>query len=359
LTVRVDDVGSFPLPRWVTRAEFTQAAELFWKAHTSDQSFEQIARNRFLRTKFIEPTVSAFRMKQRAGLDIPNYPQFRDMAEMFQRVLNPDLTIDKKSAIIPELIVLDHSAEIFPEDHDSGTNLRVCITGPLELAYRAFKAAGMTQDVLLRLSESVRAFIHNAVLPENRNVLLLTLDEPSLGLFSLPVADEIITKVIDSTLVDLPSGVIAAIHLHSFSRLEPVLETENIQVIGGEFAGDPTNFSFIDPSIFREKGKSLRAGIAVSALDRLVSDYVERTPGADYHIYDDAGELAKVVESVELIRDRFQTLSKRYGELIRYVGPDCGLGSWIFPEVASLLLHRVVEAVAESADRRDSPLGKP
>jgi len=36
-----------------------------------------------------------------------------------------------------------------------------------------------------------------------------------------------------------------------------------------------------------------------------------------------------------------------YGDRLRFVGPDCGLGGWRIPEVAFLLLSRTSEVIKE------------
>ena len=345
MIVEINDVGSFPLPFGVTKQDATKAATLFWKAYTSGKNFDSIVKNRFVNSKFIEPVKHIFIQKIQTGLDIPSYPQIRDMNEMFLNFLDSTLQIDTQKALIPELVVLEHTADEIRETQNYDMNIGVCVTGPLQLAHQTFKNAGMTRDILMRLSDSVKAYIQNAVSLNEYNVVLITIDEPYLGIVDLPVSDDIIREVLDHTLEDLPENILTAIHLHSFSRLIPILDSEKIQIIGGEFAGDPSNFSFVEPDVFREQKKLLRAGISMSAIDRMVTDYVETTPGASFNIYNDPKGLTDVVESIETIRNRYQHLKGKYHNLIRLVGPDCGLSSWIYPEVASLLLKRTVDAI--------------
>ncbi len=135
----IDDIGSFPLPKGITR--------------------EWVRQN--LNTKEYEEMVQrAFLMKAKV-LDAPTYPQFRDMIEMFIEPIKANQVepylIDRNKATIPELEYVEKMKV---------EAVRVCITGPFELYYREFGGV-IYEDVLLNLAESVRRFVDNAAKHEN------------------------------------------------------------------------------------------------------------------------------------------------------------------------------------------------
>jgi 5-methyltetrahydropteroyltriglutamate--homocysteine methyltransferase len=56
-----------------------------------------------------------------------------------------------------------------------------------------------------------------------------------------------------------------------------------------------------------------------------------------------------LIDSEEVIKRRFHTAKKIFGETMAFAGPDCGLGGWPTQRVAQLLLKRTVDVV-RSAD---------
>ncbi|MEM2458407.1 MAG: 5-methyltetrahydropteroyltriglutamate--homocysteine methyltransferase, partial [Archaeoglobaceae archaeon] len=108
-----DDIGSFPLPAGISR-------EWVEKNFQSKEYEEMVQRAFLMKAKFVE---------------VPNYPQFRDMVKMFlEPIRNPEFQddaylISEKEAIIPEVEFVE---KIKVE------RLRVCVTGVFELYYREF-----------------------------------------------------------------------------------------------------------------------------------------------------------------------------------------------------------------------------
>jgi 5-methyltetrahydropteroyltriglutamate--homocysteine methyltransferase len=56
----------------------------------------------------------------------------------------------------------------------------------------------------------------------------------------------------------------------------------------------------------------------------------------------------QLVDSVDIIRNRYRFAKEKYGERMTFTGPDCGLGGWPTQDVAALLLKRTIEAVRTS-----------
>ena len=47
----------------------------------------------------------------------------------------------------------------------------------------------------------------------------------------------------------------------------------------------------------------------------------------------------------EEIKKRYLSAIEKFGDRMRFSGPDCGLGSWPSQEAAQLLLKRTVRAI--------------
>ena len=116
-----DDIGSFPLPKGINREWVEQAQK------NNDPELGTILKK-------------AMWKKIDAGVDVPTYPQFRDMIRMFM-----DPIEDPEAEESPYLIKKDR-AEIFEllalKDICRDRPIRVCVTGPVELYISAFGSTG-------------------------------------------------------------------------------------------------------------------------------------------------------------------------------------------------------------------------
>lgn len=306
----IDDIGSFPLPRGISR--------------------EWVDKN--LKSKEYEEMVQrAFLMKAK-HIDCPTYPQFRDMVKMFMepiRMYQEDAyLIEKSKAVIQEL---EYVQGLKVE------NVRVCITGPFELYYREFGGI-IYEDVILNLAESVRRFAENACKYEN--VKCISIDEPSLGIApDLQPDDDLIQRVFDYNL-----SADIQIHLHEPLFYEKLLETD-IDIIGVECAKKPENMDFIDPETVESAEKKLRIGIARSDIDGIIAEF-NSTHNVNAWGNEEMISLAiEEIESVDKIAERIEIAYNKFGSLISYVGPDCGLFSFPTQELAIQLLENVRKAV--------------
>ncbi|MFX1511935.1 MAG: hypothetical protein ACFFCQ_05060 [Promethearchaeota archaeon] len=343
--IETDDIGSFPLPSGISKKACHSAAMLFHKAWLKGLKFDEIEKNRYIKSNFIEPLIQTFMLKQATGLDYPNYPQFRDMNTQFLALLNDSLSIAPEEAIIPEIEVLHEFAERKYEEKGEKTSLQVCITGPIELAIAKFEPSVVSDELIVQLALVVAEFVSNSVKKtEFLETAIISIDEPRLGLVDLPMLSDdgiihalnIVTKECASTR--------GLIHLHSFSKAALVAEVKYINIIAGEFASDPNNYVFVDQTLFRKSHKKLRAGIAISSFDSLLNRYYE-AKGVDKHILKSPEALMKTLEPVKTIHSRLKKVLKDFGDIVVLVGPDCGLGGWIFPEVAAQMLINIVDVV--------------
>ncbi len=308
----IDDIGSFPLPKGITR--------------------EWVRQN--LNTKEYEEMVQrAFLMKAKV-LDAPTYPQFRDMIEMFIEPIKANQVepylIDRNKATIPELEYVEKMKV---------EAVRVCITGPFELYYREFGGV-IYEDVLLNLAESVRRFVDNAA--KHENVVCISIDEPSLGIApDLQPDEELLQRALDYKVKQD-----VQIHLHEPLYYEKILET-SIDVIGIECAKKPENMDFIDAEIVDSADKKLRIGVARSDIDGIIAEF-NAMHGVNAWGNEELISLAiDEIEPVEKIKQRVKAAKERFGELLAYIGPDCGLFSFPSQELALQWLENVRKAATE------------
>jgi 5-methyltetrahydropteroyltriglutamate--homocysteine methyltransferase len=53
------------------------------------------------------------------------------------------------------------------------------------------------------------------------------------------------------------------------------------------------------------------------------------------------------LETPTVIAKRLKLFYRRFGNLIKYVGPDCGLGSWPNQRIAFILLSNVAQGIRD------------
>ena len=308
-----DDIGSFPLPAGIRRE---------W------------AEKNYGTKEYAEMVKRAYLMKLKAGVELPNYPQFRDMNQMF---LNPikneefqeePYLIRKKHALIPEVSALmDMEVEA----------LRVCITGPFEIYYREFGGI-IYNDLLDKIAMSIERFVENL----NPDVVrCISFDEPSLGTNPelQPTHDQLETAYGKMKF----SGDVQ-IHLHSPLFYTEILDLRSINVIGIESARDERAMDFVDPEDLESHDKFLRIGIARSDIDGIVAEYNSRYRVNVWGDPDKIGLAIDEIENPETIEKRLRRALDLFGERLKYIGPDCGLFSFPSQENAVKLLENVREA---------------
>jgi 5-methyltetrahydropteroyltriglutamate--homocysteine methyltransferase len=307
-----DDIGSFPLPRGVR--------------------LENLSRDQYL--NLVRDVLD---QKSRAGVEVPTYPQFRDMIRMFMdEIENPDhaespYLIKKEHARIMELLALP-----------PGQELRVCVTGPVELYISAFGATHYP-DILYNLAESVARFLDKA--KSDAKMAVASLDEPSLGLSSNIIfsEDEILQAL--EVASEPCRGMDCEVHLHSPLYAEACARVPGISIIGIESAAHPDYLQLIDRKVLEETDSYLRAGIARTDILSM-SARLNETLGTN--LWNDMKRLEKEIlelESPQVMRKRLDKAYARFGGRLRATGPDCGLGSWPSQDLAGRILSNCAAAV--------------
>lgn len=310
-----DDIGSYPLPKGV---------------RLDDLSREQ----------YLELVKDTLAQKIAAGVEVPTYPQFRDMISMF---LDPIEKPENQES--PYLIKKENTEIVELMAIPPGCRIRVCVTGPVELYLSAFGATNYT-DILYDLARSVARFLERAL--ESGKVAVASLDEPSLGISSTVVFEkEEILKALEIAS-DPCKGIDCEVHLHSPLYAEPCARVPGLSIIGVESAAHPDYLKLIDRKLLEETDTYLRAGIARTDILAMAANLNDRL---GINLWDDPARLEREIfamESVEVIKGRLEAARKSFGDRLRAVGPDCGLGSWPSQSMASLLLTNCAAAVTSS-----------
>lgn len=336
-----DDIGSYPLPQGITK-EWVQKA---FSKHSEREKLFQIIN-------------AAFQQKIDAGVEAPTYPQYQDMNEQFLSVIrDPENTeelfkVKEKAARIVELEAVQPAAQMYMQSHGEKQNSRVCVTGPLEMYLKEFGGTEYT-DILYLLAESVDRFLKNSI--ENSgylNISVVSIDEPSIGINPQVMFDddELIQALKIATRSAHRKGIDVQIHLHSPLHYKLACDTSQINVIGVESAGHPSYLDLVDKRVLDESDSFLRVGIARTDISNLVSVLNDKY---GTNVWKDTSRLQEIVtelETPDIISKRLEKAYSIFGERIKYVGPDCGLGSWPSQQIASRLLQNVAAGIQMSGN---------
>jgi len=317
--MKFDDIGSFPLPEGITRDQAERMAE--------DNDIEY--------SRMVE---KAFLMKIKSGVEVVNYPQFRNMVSQFMNVIEKEkfweepFVIRKKHAEIVEVKAI--------RNLDFDGEFRVCVTGPFELCYSKFGSADFP-DIIIALSKSLRRFVESSM--EAVEVGVVSVDEPSLGTNPEVQPDEELIK--EAMRAFKFNNAVVQIHLHSPVFYSQFLDVNSVDVVGIEAASSPEVLEFIEREEIESAGKGLRIGIARSDIDSLIAEYNSRY---GVNLWKEKEKISSAVNELEnpgIIEKRLETAYEKFDDLIEFIGPDCGLGSWPTQESAVRLLKNVRKAV--------------
>jgi len=332
-----DDIGSYPLPEGVQKQWIKEA---FANLSTS-------------KTKLYELLQDALWQKLNAGVEVPTYPQFQNMITQFSEpIMDEDRTeapllIKDAEAKIHELAALEPVAVEYKEHTGEKLKLRICVTGPIELYYKLFPPPVYT-DVLSNIATSVGRFIKLAVeSARNYDVVCASIDEPSMGLDPRIEEDGIITALELASEYAHQTGIDTQIHLHSPIFYETVCQVKGLKVIGMESAAQPSLLALIDKKQLDNYDKFLRIGVARTDILSMAAEYDELH---HTNAFKDKGILKTVVteyNSPEKITKRLEKAYSIFGDRIKYVGPDCGLGPFPSQELAYMVLKNTAEGILD------------
>jgi 5-methyltetrahydropteroyltriglutamate--homocysteine methyltransferase len=327
-------------------------------------------------TKFFENKVmTSFFDKIEAGIDVPNYPQYRDMNQMFFDVIEgigkingsyietAMLTLKEGKSVVPEVSVIkDHSQEIYEKLGDP-FQLRVCITGPYTIsslfAYKDKNTFTRLGNVLTQIVEA------NVFNNKHGSVALVSVDEPVFGFVDDPLLDrgsegrENLLKAWESITQKIQAkGAQTCLHLHNTSD-ELFWEVKSLNVIESHFRD-----SFYEAKRTKERlestDKFLKASIVVTDFDQLIRDKIMATSKQKLNEITVNEKIAETwknitkkqtdptifVENIKLIEERLAKIVGFFGEnRVPCAGPECGLKGFPTYESAMECLKRVSKAV--------------
>lgn len=331
-----DDIGSYPLPE-----------------NTSKEWVQNAFKNRDEDEKLFKVINDAFQQKIDAGVDIPTYPQYQDMNEQFLRVIRDEnccegpFDVKLECARIEELEAIETVAKAYREKYGETLKTRICVTGPTELFLKEFGGKAYT-DIYDLFAKSVNKFVRQAMKSaKNFKITTVSLDEPSIGLNpALSFGEEdIISALTEATRAASKWGADVEIHLHSALYFNLACQTPTINVVGIESAGTPSYLDLLDKKVFEDTDTFMRLGIARTDIYGLAGVLNDKY---NTNVWKDPQYLSEIVTEMEtpkVITKRLRLAYRRFGNLIKYAGPDCGLGSWPNQKIAFMLLSNVEQGL--------------
>lgn len=343
---KFDDVGSFPLEDNIDKETFDR---FYWIAYKAFVNKNDIYQNKGIQIHFIQPIFDSLKYKLSAGVEIINYPQHMDMYKQFLKPIadfekEPDV-IDAEKAYVPEMFVIEQFAKDFFEKTGKRLKVKLCVTGPVELYVRKHQFT-IYYDLALNLARSVNRFLKNSIINSKyMSTEVISLDEPSLGYMDIMnTSNADLIKIFDTSLEGLKrKDSTVQIHIHTLNRADIPLNSKHIDVLTCEYAADNSNK--IPKKELDSYDKFIRVGITRTNIDNIIAEILDRGDSWE-HLQTYEGMLS-LIDSQKAIRKNLLTALDMYGERLRFVGPDCGLGGWLHPQIAYELLHRTQKVISE------------
>jgi len=331
-------------------------------------------------TEFFErKIVDGYLDKIEADIDVANYPQYRDMNQMFLDMIEgvekvsggyieiAPLTLKKGESSIPEaLAIKKHSREIY-EKLGAPFQLRICVTGPYTMsslfAYKDKHTFTRLGNILTQVIET------NIFNNKHGSVRLVSVDEPVFGFIDDPLLDrgsdgrENLLKTWESMMVKIRAkGAQACLHLHNTSD-ELFWETKSLNVIESN-VNDPFYQAKRTKERLESTDKFLKASITVTDFDQLIRSKVVASSEhklSEVSVNEKIAETWKglndkkidptiFLEDVEMMRKRLRKTVEQFGaNRVLYAGPECGLRGFPTYESALECLKRVSQAAKSVA----------
>jgi 5-methyltetrahydropteroyltriglutamate--homocysteine methyltransferase len=327
-------------------------------------------------TEFFErKVVDGFIDKAQAGINVPNFPQFRDMVQMFFDMIEgvgkvnggyietAALTLKEGRGAIPEASAIKNRSQEIYEKLGEPFQLRVCVTGPYTMSSLFdYKDKGTFTRLGNVLAQIIEANIFDS---KHGSVRLVSVDEPVFGFVDDPLLDrgsegrENLLKAWESMMQKIRAkGAQACLHLHNTSD-EMFWEAKALNIVESH-ANDSLYQAKRTKERLESTDKFLKASIAVTDFDQLIRNNVvakSKQKLNETSINEKIAETWKnltkkqidptiFVESAELIKERLIKIVEYFGKnRVPYAGPECGLRSFPTYESALECLRRVSKAV--------------
>jgi len=329
-----DDIGSYPLPEGAEN----RVQQAFADGRYADAEVTEIIRD-------------CMRQKIAAGVDVPTYPQFQDMNRQFTRIIDDPacdeapFLVKEDSAEIIELSAIEPVAKEYFEKTGERLRIRVCVTGAIELYLKQFGSAAYP-DILELYARSVNRFVKNALHRKSSfDVAVISIDEPSIGINpEISFGDDEIIRALN--LSAKSSRVDTQIHLHSPIHYTLACESDSINVVGVESAANPDYLELIDKDDLERYDMFLRVGVARTDIFGMTAQLNEKYQTNVWKETSRLGDVVTAMETPDVIAKRLHRAYDRFGALIRYAGPDCGLGAWQYQDLAQRLLENTRDGIS-------------
>jgi 5-methyltetrahydropteroyltriglutamate--homocysteine methyltransferase len=343
---KFDDVGSFPLPDNIDKETFDR---FYWIAYKAFVNHNDIFQNKGIQIHFLQPMLESFKYKLSAGVEIINYPQHMDMYKQFLKPITdyekePNL-IDSEKAYVPEMFIIKQFARDLFEKTGQKSNVKLCVTGPIELYVRKHQFT-VYYDLAFNLAKSVNLFLKNSIInTKYLSTKVVSIDEPSLGYMDIMNTNNAdLIKIFDASLEGIKrKDMTIQIHIHTLNRADIPLRSEYIDVLTCEYAAD--NRNKIPKKTLESYDKFIRVGITRTNIDNIIAEILDR--GESWEHLQTFDGMISLIDSQTIIRKNLLTAMEMYGERLKFVGPDCGLGGWLHPQIAYQLLLRTQKVISE------------
>jgi 5-methyltetrahydropteroyltriglutamate--homocysteine methyltransferase len=327
-------------------------------------------------TRFFEKKiVDGFVEKVKAGIEVANYPQYRDMNKMFFDMIEglekvnggyietAALSLKKGSGAIPEASVIKNCSKEIYEKLGQPFKLRICITGPYTMSsFFAYKDKG----TFPRLGNVLTQIIENNVFDSKQGgVRLVSVDEPVFGFVDDPLLDrgsegrENLLKAWESMMGKIRAkGARACLHLHNTSD-ELFWEVKALNVIESH-VNDAFYQAKRTKELLESTDKFMKASITVTDFDQLIRNRViaksqqklneisvnEKIADAWKRLNKNEIDPAIFIEDTELMKERLNKAIETFGaNRVLYAGPECGMRGFPTYESALECLRRVSKTV--------------
>jgi 5-methyltetrahydropteroyltriglutamate--homocysteine methyltransferase len=345
------DVGS--LPFFGSLDVFVRSAEHF-EVNIDDQQA----------AFFEESVVDVFFDKLAVGIDIPNFPQFRDMNEMFLSMIagaerikegyveTAKLRLKAGKGCLPEVLAIRKNANELSEQSGKPFLMKICVTGPYTLAsffpYR-------TSESFIRLGDVISQIVDaNVFCEKSGRVGFVSVDEPLFGLVDDPLIDHgtagrenLLKAWSDIFRSARAKKAMTCLHLHNTAN-ELFWAVETLDVIESH-VDDPLYQMDETKRRLEAEHKVLKASVCVTDFDRLIRENLKISSSAlnglelDKAVAEAWRKLQTNAISPEVFLDAPDIMKKRAKQIIAkfgqervpYIGPECGMRG--FPTYASAI----------------------
>jgi 5-methyltetrahydropteroyltriglutamate--homocysteine methyltransferase len=327
-------------------------------------------------TEFFEKkVVDGFLDKAAVGINVPNYPQFRDMTEMFFDMIEgiekanegymetAPLALQARKSTIPEASAIRNRSQEIYEKLGEPFKLRICVTGPYTLASLfAYKDKGIFARLGNLLTKVLEANIFSS---KHGRVQLVSIDEPVFGLVDDPLLDcgsesrENLLKTWEAMAQMVKAkGATSVLHLHA-TLDELFWEVKALSIIESHVV-DPFYQTKRTRDRLEATDKFVKASIAVTDFDQLIRNKIVSTSSqklTEANINEKIAETwtyvkkqqvdpNSFIEDTILMGKRLTKILELFGEnRVLYAGPECGLRSFPTYESALECLRRVAKTV--------------